>query len=128
MNVFRRKLNKKGFTLTELIIVVAILGILAALASPLLIDYIDKAREEADNANATILENVIMRQIANEELAKSDLGTPATVIEAIENEVEPIPEPREGYAFVVDPDTGRVDVVLIASVGSLTVIAQNDPD
>ena len=37
--------EKKGFTLVELIVVLVILGILAALLVPALTGYIDRARE-----------------------------------------------------------------------------------
>ncbi len=43
----RRKLNKKGFTLIELMIVIAIIGILAAIAIPQFAAYRQKSYNSA---------------------------------------------------------------------------------
>ena len=64
--IFRRKVNK-GFSLVELIIVVAIIAILAATIAPILIRYIDKARKQRDVAVAETIYHA-----ANLALASSD--------------------------------------------------------
>ncbi len=46
-----KKLNKKGFTLIELIVVIAILAILAAILIPALTNYIKKATDTKNAAN-----------------------------------------------------------------------------
>ena len=43
--------NKKGFTLAELLIVVAIIGVLVAISIPIFTTQLEKARESTDIAN-----------------------------------------------------------------------------
>ena len=46
-----KKMNKKGFTLAELLIVVAIIAVLVAIAIPVFSAQLDKARAATDLAN-----------------------------------------------------------------------------
>ena len=47
-----KKLNKKGFTLAELLVVVAIIGVLVAISIPIFTSQLRKARLATNQANA----------------------------------------------------------------------------
>ena len=46
-----KKNNRKGFTLAELLIVVAIIGVLVAISIPIFTSQLEKSREAVDAAN-----------------------------------------------------------------------------
>ena len=46
-----KKMNKKGFTLAELLIVVAIIAVLVAISIPIFSEQLEKAKEATDMAN-----------------------------------------------------------------------------
>ena len=62
----RRTKDEKGFTLIELIVVIAVLGILATLAIPRVIGVKSRAETAADDANEKIIRNALERYYAEE--------------------------------------------------------------
>ena len=59
MNISNAKNKNKGFTLTELIVVIVIIGVLAAVLVPSLVSYVNKARMSANYQEAMEVKRVM---------------------------------------------------------------------
>ena len=71
-------MKNKGFSLVELIIVIAIMAILAAAIAPALIRYIDKSRKADDLTAGGVINTAVNAALANEDAydeAVSDTST-----------------------------------------------------
>lgn len=63
-----KKMNNKGFSLVELIIVIAIMAILAGAIAPALIRYIDKSRKSNDVSSAKTIKTAVETALGNESI------------------------------------------------------------
>lgn len=64
----RRLLGNKGFSLVELIIVIAIMAVLMAVLAPQLLKYVEKSRIQADETAASEILNAVKIAIADDEI------------------------------------------------------------
>lgn len=88
--------NKKGFTLTEMIVVLVIIVILIALLVPTLVGYIDKAKEKSVMAEGkmvlTAAQTIISEKYAKNETTGATYTVTASSNSGIEKEIRDLAE------------------------------------
>lgn len=116
MNFFKKRLNKKGFTLVELLIVIAVLGIIAGIGITSMNGVTDNVKTKADEATADMIAKAIEVEIISGGVATEDLAT-ADKLKA-ETEIAAILASSEAQAgtggqFTIsswDKDTGDIKI------------------
>lgn len=111
--------HKKGFTLIELAVVMAVLLVLAAIMIPMLLGMQDKARTRVDETNAKILTDIATRYYTDNNhnsYPGTDEGWPENntkfiEIDGIDGISSPVKIQNENNRFIYDQTTGIVSVV-----------------
>lgn len=104
------KKNKKGFTLVELVIVVAVMAVLVAVAIPTVTSITKTAKETVAKTNAQTIESTLKLKEAdmNKEGNVSQLLNAQNIYDAVDEAKLGI----TGYTFYYYPGNGTVAVVI----------------
>jgi type IV pilus assembly protein PilA len=120
-----QKRKNAGFTLVEIIIVIAILGILAMIAIPRYSGYTSAAKDSVDNANARTLTKIAHAIEAKTEsfpLTLAEFNVPG---EHLSKTIVPV-NPENSFSY--DSSTGTVTVVNTGGGESEPPEEPEDPD
>lgn len=133
MNKKQKSLNNKGFSLVELIIVIAIMAVLVGVLAPQFIKYVEQARRGKDIQAANSFQTAYLADIADGTIttdctnAKIVSGTPGTDEIALPTTVSEVPALQgnvtgaDAFYVTIDASAGTVSVSL-DSAGSTYVV------
>ena len=118
------KNNKKGFTLVELVIVVAVMAVLVAVAIPTVSSITGTAKDAVNESNARTIESMI--KLAEAEAAKGGDGTKALEATDIDKALTNAKLGIEEGTYVYFPATGVVEYNGTAAKGDFEITFDGD--
>ena len=113
-----KRLNKKGFTMAELLIVVAIIAVLVAIAIPIFTAQLEKSREATDLANLRAAYAECSTAVINE---ASDTATGVTYSSGTATKKVVLKQKEADWQTASIDVAGITDKTQIPSSGTVTV-------
>lgn len=127
-----KKMNNKGFSLVELIIVIAIMAVLMGVLAPQLLKYVEDSRVQTDLSAMAEVENATKIALSVEEIYNAAGDTVTVTIkngtqptsdldELTEELAKTFPEPIELTSKTLKNAEGKVTATFAASAGTFKI-------
>lgn len=115
--MLKKKINgKKGFTLAELLIVVAIIAILVVISMPILTSKLNDARKATDDANERAAKSVAVTRFLGEDIESGK----TYYYDADNGTLEEANTGIEGYGQFKE-NKGRIITITMNDAGEVTI-------
>ena len=113
-----KRMNKKGFTLVELLAVIVVLAIILVIAVPRILDVIESARKESLGRSAQMVANYLQKESAIKMLSSTFPVTNATAVACPDDSGWPAGGTDGGCTYTVAvTGTEAVYTVTISGLG-----------
>lgn len=99
-----KKMDNKGFSLVELIIVIAIMAILVGVLAPQFMKYVEQSRRSSDISSAEEIRQAVIASIADGEISGSNTTVSHAFDDAMVSQVSSISKKPTIRGNVVDAD------------------------
>ena len=121
MKKLNERQNNKGFSLVELIVVIAIMVVLVAVLAPVFSKYIESSRRSTDVQNANSIAESVVADVADGKTftgaTKVVSGTPSAIKEDIQTKGDAVDKNKDFY-FEYDANTNKAIVYVDGAKGS----------
>lgn len=117
----KKQKNNKGFSLVELIVVIAIMVVLVAVLAPVFSKYIESSRRSTDVQNANSIAEAVVADVADGEkysgATKVVSGIPKAIKENIQTKGDAVGKDKDFY-FEYDANTNKAIVYVDGAKGT----------
>ena len=115
-----KKMNNKGFSLVELIVVIAIMAVLVGVLAPQFIKYVESSRRSTDISNAQNIQSAVLADIADGLLSGTGSAT-LTVTAGTPTAIGEVPKVKGNKTGGATPGSTSWSVEYNAASGTCAV-------